>query len=162
MMTDLDQELAARIEALDAELLQDFNRTCEDNLAPQTIKLCDSVFKRFVQFCETMEYKVFIDGEFNSANVTYTMIAAFFSNNLYHTKGKNVVFLKSKSTLESFRNAFVFFYNRLKLEMQREIYALTKKFITAVNCKRKRDQNKGISESNARCKATIYTIFLPI
>ena len=27
MMTDLDQESAARIEALDAELLQDFNRT---------------------------------------------------------------------------------------------------------------------------------------
>ena len=168
MMTDLDQELAARIEALDAELLQDFNRTCEDSLAPQTIKLYDSVFKRFIQFCESMNYEVFVDGGINLANVTYNMIAAFFAKYSYHTKGKNRGSLKSKSTSESFRNGLVYFFNRAKLEMPGDIYALTKKFISSVNRKRNRHQNDGISESNARCEATmkenevIYTIFLLI
>lgn len=113
-----------------------------------------------------MDYKVFVDGGINLANVTYNMIAAFFAKYSYHTKGKNLGSLKSKSTSESFRNGLVFFFNRAKLEMPGDIYALTKKFISAVNRKRKRDQTEGISESNARCEATmkenevIYTIFL--
>jgi hypothetical protein len=168
MSGDLDQESAERIQALDAELLDEFNRTCEDSLSPQTIRSYNSVFKRFVQFCKVMEYKVFLDGELKLADVTYTMIASFFAQNAYHTKGKNVGTLKSKSTPESFRNALVYHFNRSKLDMPGDIYALTKKFITAVNRKRKRDQNEGIAESNARCEATmkenevIYTIFLLI
>ena len=147
----------AILASVQAELEASFETTCNENTAVLTIKSYTGVLKRACNFFREMKYDVFDDDNVSLklSKIQFNHLAAFFAKHSVHQTGPKTGERKSKSSPESFRNAFVYYFNQEKIPMPGDIYELSKKFISAVGKKRKKAQNEGLAESNARCEVNM-------
>ena len=154
--SDSDRCPSVDLQRKHSELLVAYNQTVQDDTAPRTLKLYRSVITRASNFFRLMKYPVFdVDGNLDYHLIAEEHISAFFADNSVHKTGKRAGKAKTKSTAESFRNAFVWGFKAAKAVLPGESAVSTKRFISSARKKSKRDLNSGLEDSNARNEVTM-------